>query len=111
MEAKFKKLRPKAGALSLDDFKCIFCFKLPQLPDDEGRDIILCPNCKHPAHADEFKNWLTTSTLCSRCDTIIPANFRRKPDIIPLKDYIKVIKVFYEKVKRNRAVSNSPQRS
>jgi len=89
MEAKFKKFRPKAGALSLDDFKCVFCFKLPQLPGDEGRGIILCPNCKHPAHADEFKNWLTTSTLCSRCDTTIPANFRRNPEIIPIKDYQK----------------------
>lgn len=100
IQSKFKKLRPVAGVLSLDDFKCIFCFKLPQLPADQGRAIILCPNCKHPAHADEFKNWLKTSTLCSRCDGTISASFRRNPEIIRMKDYVAVIKAFYNKLQK-----------
>lgn len=100
LKSKFKKLRPVVGVLSLDDFKCIFCFKLPQLPADQGRDIILCPNCKHPAHADEFKNWLKTSTLCSRCDGTISASFRRNPEIIRMKDYVAVIKAFYNHIQK-----------
>ncbi|TFF85653.1 MAG: hypothetical protein EU518_00745, partial [Promethearchaeota archaeon] len=50
---KIKAMKPKAGVLNIEDFKCIFCFELPQYPQDKGRGIILCPNCKHPAHADE----------------------------------------------------------
>ncbi|MFX1446135.1 MAG: hypothetical protein ACFFHV_22220, partial [Promethearchaeota archaeon] len=53
----FEKYKPKAGILSLEDFKCIFCFQLPKLPADNHRGIVLCPNCRHPAHADEFKEW------------------------------------------------------
>ncbi len=98
--SKFEKLKPKAGILTLDDFKCIFCFKLPKLPADAGRGIILCPNCKHPAHADEFKDWLKLSNLCSRCDATIPTRFRRNPKIIPVKEYLKVFKEFSKKTKK-----------
>ncbi|MFX0105165.1 MAG: hypothetical protein ACFE75_06715, partial [Candidatus Hodarchaeota archaeon] len=84
--------RPKAANLSLEDFKCIFCFKLPELPKDNGRGIILCPNCRYPAHADEFKDWLRTSGLCSRCNAPIPSNYRRNPKIISVKNYIIIYK-------------------
>ncbi len=87
----FDKLKPKAGILSLEDFKCIFCFELPA---DESRGIILCPNCKHPAHADEFKDWTKSSPLCSRCDASIPPSFRRNPKIISGREYSKVIGLF-----------------
>ncbi len=85
----FEKLKPKAGILSLEDFKCIFCF---QLPSDDKRGVILCPVCRHPAHADEFTNWLDHSNLCSRCGAEIPFRFRERPEIIPARDYVEVIK-------------------
>jgi hypothetical protein len=84
----YDKLMPKAGILSLEDFKCIFCFQLPSVPADERRGIILCPNCRHPAHADEFKDWTKASPLCSRCDASIPPSFRRNPKVIPIKTYL-----------------------
>jgi hypothetical protein len=90
----FEKLKPKAGILSLEDFKCIFCFQLPKIPADNSRGIVLCPNCRHPAHADEFKEWAQESPLCSRCDGSIPLSFRRNPVIIPVKQYSEVIEEF-----------------
>jgi len=97
--AVFEKFKPKAGILSLEDFKCIFCFQLPKLPADNHRGIVLCPNCKHPAHADEFKEWTHDSPLCSRCDASIPPSFRRNPVIISMKQYVDVINE-YKKRKR-----------
>ena len=97
--AVFEKFKPKAGILSLEDFKCIFCFQLPKLPTDNHRGIVLCPNCKHPSHADEFKEWTHDSPLCSRCDASIPPSFRRNPVIISVKQYVDVINE-YKKRKR-----------
>jgi hypothetical protein len=91
-QINFKLYRPKAANLSIEDFKCIFCFKLPEVPKDNGRGIILCPNCRYPAHADEFKDWLRTSGLCSRCNAPIPSNYRRNPKIISIKKYIAIYK-------------------
>jgi len=93
-----KKLTPKAGTLTMEDFKCIFCFQLPT-STDTGRGIVVCPNCRHPAHADEFKEWTATSNLCSRCDAPLPANFRRNPEIIPVKTYLKLMKLLSKKIK------------
>ncbi|MFX1591267.1 MAG: hypothetical protein ACFFCL_01120 [Promethearchaeota archaeon] len=87
-----KLYRPKAANLSLEDFKCIFCFKLPEYPRDNGRGIVLCPNCRYPAHADEFKDWLRTSGLCSRCNAPIPLSYRRNPKIIGVKNYVLIYK-------------------
>ena len=91
------KLKPKAAILYKEDFKCIFCFQLPALPADEKRGIIICPHCRHPAHADEFKNWLKSSTLCSRCDRPISITFIRNVEIIPTIVYIKAMKVIMKK--------------
>jgi hypothetical protein len=93
----FKLYRPRAANLSIEDFKCIFCFKLPEYPKDNGRGIILCPNCRYPAHADEFKDWLRTSGLCSRCNAPIPLSFRRNPKIIRVKNYIVIYKDILKK--------------
>ena len=90
----FNLYKPKAASLSIEDFKCIFCFKLPEFPKDNGRGIVLCPKCRYPAHADEFKDWLTTSNLCSRCNAPIPSSFRRNPKIISVKNYLIIIKHF-----------------
>jgi hypothetical protein len=93
----FIKYKPKASYLSVDDFKCIFCFKLPKLPEDSGRGIVICPNCRYPAHADEFKDWMQTSNLCSRCSAPISSNYRRNPKIISVKNYLIIYSHFLKK--------------
>ena len=90
------RMRPKTGALTKDDFKCIFCFELPTTSDGH-RGIVLCPNCRYPAHVDEFKNWVRTSHLCSRCDGVIPSSFRRNPKVIPVKEYLQAYKFWKKK--------------
>jgi len=45
----YDKLKPKAGVLSAEDFKCIFCFQHPKVPEDANRGVVLCPNCRYPA--------------------------------------------------------------
>ena len=89
--------KPKVPSLSNEDFKCIFCFKLPEFPKDKGRGIVLCPKCRYPAHADEFKDWLSSSGLCSRCNAPIPLSFRKNPKIISVKNYLIVYKDFLKK--------------
>ncbi|MHA1674846.1 MAG: hypothetical protein ACTSYI_14620 [Promethearchaeota archaeon] len=92
------QMKPKTGILTADDFKCIFCFELPSSSDNNG-GIILCPNCRYPAHADEFKQWIKSSSLCSRCDGTIPASFRRNPKIISTKHYLQAYKFWKKKFK------------
>ncbi|MHA1149456.1 MAG: hypothetical protein ACTSR8_14560 [Promethearchaeota archaeon] len=92
-----KQMRPKAGILTIDDFRCIFCFDLPQLPKDNNRGIVVCPHCRYPAHIDEFKDWTRSSSLCSRCDSPLPANFIRNPKVIPSAVYIKGMKILLKK--------------
>ncbi len=82
------ELRPKGSVLSKEDFKCIFCFNLPKSPDDDQRGIVICPSCRHPAHADEFREWVRSSPLCSRCDAKIAESFRRRPKIVSVKVYL-----------------------
>ncbi len=91
------RFKPRASYLSEDDFKCIFCFKLPKLPDDNGRGIIVCPSCRYPAHADEFKDWLRTSNLCSRCSAPIPSKFKQNPRIISIRNYEIIYRHFLKK--------------
>jgi hypothetical protein len=89
--------KPRGSYLSLEDFKCIFCFKLPKLPDDRGRGVVVCPKCRYPSHADEFKDWMRTSNLCSRCSAPIPSSFRRNPRVISVKNYVVVYKQLLKK--------------
>ncbi|MBY8988897.1 MAG: hypothetical protein KGD61_10625, partial [Candidatus Lokiarchaeota archaeon] len=93
----YNKFKPKGSYLSLDDFKCIFCFKLPKHPEDRGRGVVVCPNCRYPSHADEFKDWMGTSNLCSRCSAPIPSNFRRNPRVVSVKNYVIIYKHFLKK--------------
>ncbi|MFO8020697.1 MAG: hypothetical protein R6U96_18885 [Promethearchaeia archaeon] len=89
---KLGQLKPRTGNLSLDDFKCIHCFRLPELKKDKDRGIVVCPHCRFPSHADEFREWLRNSTLCSRCDTPLPKSYVRNPPIIPVDVYLKAMK-------------------
>ncbi|MEJ2250641.1 MAG: hypothetical protein P8Y97_13440, partial [Candidatus Lokiarchaeota archaeon] len=98
--SSLSKMRPKAGTLNIDDFKCIFCFNLPKLPEDRGRGIVLCPVCKYPAHADEFKDWTQTSDLCSRCGAKISSSYRRNPKKIPVRIYIQAIRYLLKNEKK-----------
>jgi hypothetical protein len=91
------RLKPKGAILYKEDFKCIFCFQLPTLPADQKRGIIICPHCRHPAHADEFKNWFKSSRLCSRCDRPISINFIQHIEIIPTVVYLRAMKVIMKK--------------
>ena len=91
------KFKPKGSFISEEDFKCIFCFKLPKLPEDKNRGVVLCPNCKHPAHADEFKDWMQTSNLCSRCSASISPSYSRNPKIISVKNYMIIYRYFLKK--------------
>ena len=91
-EKNLKKYRPKGSVLSPEDFKCIFCFDYPKLPEDEGRGVVLCPTCKHPAHTDEFKDWHRSSNICSWCSAVIPPSFRENPKVIPIREYRKIVK-------------------
>jgi hypothetical protein len=88
---------PKGAHLTIDDFRCIFCFKLPKYSVDKGRGIVLCPVCRYPAHADEFKEWSRNSKLCSRCNAPISASYRSKPKIMSVKNYIIISKHFLRK--------------
>ncbi len=94
-----KKLRPRGTILYKEDFKCIFCFQLPKLPEDEKRGIVICPHCGHPAHADEFRSWLKSSRLCSRCDRPFSITFIQNIEIIPTPVYIKAMKIIMKKGK------------
>ena len=95
----YERLKPKAGVLTIDDFKCIFCFQLPKLPDDANRGIVLCPSCRYPAHTDEFRDWMKTSNLCSRCGHVLSSKFRQNPEIISASEYLDVIKEFNRRKK------------
>ena len=93
------ELRPKASVLSKEDFKCIFCFNLPKSPDDDQRGIVICPSCRHPAHADEFKEWAKSSPLCSRCDAKIADIFRKRPKIVSVKVYLDAMRRLSSQIK------------
>jgi len=101
--AKYEALRPKAGILSMEDFKCIFCFQVPDLPADKDRGFVICPSCKHPAHEDEFKDWTRNSNLCSRCNSQLPNKFRKQPPIVSATEYLAVMKYFIEKAKKQQS--------
>jgi len=92
---EFLSIRPKTATLSKEDFMCIFCFELPKPSDRQG--IVLCPHCRYPAHYHEFKEWVRSSKLCSRCDRVLSSSFIRNPKVIPVKTYLKAYKIFKKK--------------
>lgn len=93
-QSQYAKLKPKGVNLTQDDFKCIFCFELPKTSDNNHGGIVICPECRYPAHYDEFKDWTRNSQLCSRCDAPLPLRYIRNPKVIPTSEYLKVIKMF-----------------
>jgi hypothetical protein len=68
--AKLKSLLPIGEHITEDDFRCIFCY---ELPNEKDRKVVICPHCHHPAHEDEFSRWNAVSEICSRCNKPIAA--------------------------------------
>jgi len=84
-------LTPLGQNLTEDDFRCIFCYEFPTEAD---RRVVICPHCKHPAHANEFQKWLAVANLCSRCNKPI-ANARMIR--VTGLNYKKIIRMFQKK--------------
>jgi hypothetical protein len=86
-----KRLTPVGQHLTEDDFKCILCY---EFPIEKRRKVVICPHCKHPAHADEFHKWAASSQLCSRCNKQITVE---KMIRISGEKYNKLLKMFKKK--------------
>jgi hypothetical protein len=84
-KGKLANLLPTGQAISEDDFRCIFCYELPE----KSTSVVICPYCKRPAHLAEFQRWQTTSHLCSRCNKDLR---RRKPIQISGKEYQAILR-------------------
>lgn len=86
--AVIASLTPVGQHLTDDNFRCIFCYEFPTEPN---RRVVICPHCKHPAHANEFQKWLAVANLCSRCNKpIANAKMIRVTGL----NYKKIIKMF-----------------
>jgi len=81
-------LRPAGHHLTEDDFRCIFCYEFPIEPT---RQVVICPNCRHPSHGDEFQKWLAVSDICSRCNRSIASS---KMIRLSGTNYKKIINMF-----------------
>jgi hypothetical protein len=89
--AVIASLTPVGQHLTDDDFRCIFCY---EFPTEANRRVVICPYCKHPAHANEFQKWLAVANICSRCNKPI-AN--AKMIRLSGKNYKKIIRMFQKK--------------
>ena len=85
-------LRPAGHHLTRDDFRCIFCYEFPIEP---SRQVVICPHCRHPSHANEFQKWLAVAEICSRCNKSISTS---KMIRLSGANYEKIINMF----KRNQ---------
>ncbi len=78
------------GTPKKDEMKCIICYM--DFDKKDKRRIILCPNCRYPAHEDEFISWFKTSRLCARCNQTISTRYVNNPK------YRISIRIYIEKV-------------
>ncbi|WP_455142892.1 hypothetical protein [Candidatus Hodarchaeum mangrovi] len=81
-------LRPAGQHLTQDDFRCIFCYEFPIEP---SRQVVICPHCRHPSHANEFQKWLAVAEICSRCNKSISTS---KMIRLSGTNYEKIINMF-----------------
>jgi hypothetical protein len=63
--ALMASLTPAGQNITKDDFRCIYCY---EFPTESDKQVVICPHCKHPSHADEFQKWLLVANICSRCN-------------------------------------------
>lgn len=86
-----KDMIPIAQHLTQDDFRCIFCYELPLKSTDQ---VVICPNCKKPAHYPEYQKWTSFSNFCSYCNQDIG---NRTPKRVSGKNYKNIIAVALKK--------------
>ena len=89
--ALIASLTPAGQNISLDDFRCIFCYEFPV---EQNKLVVICPQCKHPSHADEFQKWSLVANICSRCNKPLD-----NVSLIRLSEtnYKKIIQMFKQK--------------
>ncbi|PWI47043.1 hypothetical protein CEE45_13800 [Candidatus Heimdallarchaeota archaeon B3_Heim] len=92
--ALIASLTPAGQNISKDDFRCIYCY---EFPTESDKQVVICPRCKHPSHADEFQKWLLVSNICSRCNK--PIN-NVKMIRISGPSYQKIIQMFQKKYRK-----------
>ncbi|MHA2073177.1 MAG: hypothetical protein ACW97X_01005 [Candidatus Hodarchaeales archaeon] len=81
-------LTPVGRHVTNDDFRCIFCY---EFPTESNKRVVICPHCKHPAHANELQKWLAVANICSRCNKPI-ANVKMVR--LTGTNYKKIIRMF-----------------
>jgi hypothetical protein len=91
--ALIASLTPAGQNISKDDFRCIYCY---EFPTESDKQVVICPHCKHPSHANEFQKWLQVANICSRCNK--PVN-NVKMIRISGPSYQKIIQMFQKKYK------------
>jgi DNA-directed RNA polymerase subunit RPC12/RpoP len=91
--ALIASLTPAGQNITNDDYRCIYCY---EFPTESDKQVVICPHCKHPSHADEFQKWLQVSNICSRCNK--PVN-NVKMIRISGSSYQKIIQMFQKKYK------------
>ncbi|MHA2274394.1 MAG: hypothetical protein ACXAC2_01405, partial [Candidatus Kariarchaeaceae archaeon] len=86
----FSKMLP-SGRVNRSDLSCMFCYEAFK-PND--KNIVLCPHCKYPGHADEYISWIQVSSLCARCSKPISKSEQTRPKYsVSANDYVnKVLK-------------------
>jgi hypothetical protein len=75
---------PRSQHLTRDDFKCIFCYEIP----NSNENVVICPNCRKPAHYNEYRQWSSYSKICSYCNKDIGTS---SPKSMTGKNYSKII--------------------
>ena len=55
-------------------------------------NVIVCPNCKFPAHERELRAWLNQAERCPRCNKeIISMGALKSSSIMSVNQYVKII--------------------
>ncbi|MFV2014617.1 MAG: hypothetical protein ACC656_04275, partial [Candidatus Heimdallarchaeota archaeon] len=80
-----EEILPISQNFKKDDFRCIFCYDLPIKKNDK---VVICPNCKKPAHDNEYHQWYSSSPICSYCNKNVGS---RKPRQISGENYLKIV--------------------
>ena len=63
------------GSVKKEDLKCMVCYQ--EFAKDPKSIVILCPECKYPAHELELHQWLNQSSKCPRCAKNIKSNLHK----------------------------------
>jgi hypothetical protein len=89
--ALMASLLPAGQHLTRDDFRCIFCY---EFPIESNRQVVICPHCRHPSHANEFQKWSAVANICSRCNKPVST---AKMIRLSGRNYERIIKMYRNK--------------